>query len=99
MENAVQKHFDEHFARLTALTVMHAKTPTKVAPENANDPVENHKRIDTEAELHDWNVKLVDEDLRGKYVSYLNVLLPYLFVHSKIICQCCIVFNSNNDIL
>lgn len=73
MENAVQKHFDEHFARLTALTVMHAKTPTKVAPENANDPVENHKRIDTEAELHDWNVKLADEDLRGKYVSYLNV--------------------------
>ncbi|KXJ81611.1 hypothetical protein RP20_CCG018606 [Aedes albopictus] len=74
VENAVKKHVGEHFSRLAALTVMNAKAPTQTVPEKADDPVENHQRIDNEPELHEWNVKLASEDLRAKYPRLISAI-------------------------
>lgn len=80
VETIVEKSFDDHFSRLAALMEMNAKDSTKPVPDMADDPVENHMRIDNEVQLHDWNVKLGSEDLIRKYVIfYLIYLLLYQY--------------------
>lgn len=68
VEEVVEKSFDDHFSRLAALMKMNAKDTSEPAPDVNDDPVENHMRIENEVQLHDWNVKLGNEDLCKKYV-------------------------------
>ncbi|XP_065078867.1 uncharacterized protein LOC135701853 [Ochlerotatus camptorhynchus] len=76
VETVVEKCFGDHFSRLAALTEMNAKDSTKLVSDVANDPVENHMRIDNEVQLHDWNVKLGNEDLCKKYLVYFTRIIP-----------------------
>lgn len=68
VESTVQQCFQDHFARLAALMEIHAK-PTNIITESAEDPVENHKRVSNEVELHEWNIKLRNQELVNAYVS------------------------------
>lgn len=79
MEEVVEKCFQEHFSRLAALTQMNTKASTISVPNSEADPVENHKRIDDEVQLHHWNIKLGNEDMCAKYVRLSVVLLNNLY--------------------
>ncbi|XP_062703461.1 uncharacterized protein LOC109417550 [Aedes albopictus] len=76
MEEVVQKCFHEHFSRLTALSQMNTKTTTTPVSNSEDDPVENHNRIENEVQLHDWNVKLANEELCAKYLVYFTRIIP-----------------------
>ncbi|XP_055611216.1 uncharacterized protein LOC129757876 [Uranotaenia lowii] len=82
MEATVQKCFEDHFARLAALMEIHSKHPSE-SSEPFEDPVENHKRINNECELHDWNLKLGNQTLCDKYLTYFTRIIPPSSYHSN----------------
>lgn len=79
VEAVVEKCLEDHFSRLAALMEMNAKDSSKSVSEVTDDPVENHMRIDNEVQLHDWNVKLGNQDLCNKYVMYPINSITYNF--------------------
>lgn len=76
VEDVVKECFQEHFSRLAALTEMNSKASSKAVPTVMDDPVENHARIDNEIQLHEWNVKLGNEDLCAQYLVYFARIIP-----------------------
>lgn len=75
VDAAVEKSFQSHFTRMTALIEMEGRP--KTASEPTEHPVEQHVRISGEVDLHNWNAKLADSELCNQYVSsfYKNVFL------------------------
>ncbi|XP_055544990.1 uncharacterized protein LOC129730038 [Wyeomyia smithii] len=76
VQTVVEKCFDDRFSKLAALLQMNVKSSNKTTLEVADEPVENHLRIDDDNQLHDWNVRLGNEDLCEKYVVYFSRIIP-----------------------
>ncbi|XP_062537836.1 uncharacterized protein LOC134206161 [Armigeres subalbatus] len=72
---AVEECFQTHFTRMTALVEMQARSTTTTS-EPSDHPVEQHARINNEVELHDWNVKLRNEELCSQYLQYFTRIIP-----------------------